>query len=171
MPNGKSRQMKKSPDLSLSNLPAYILKFFASYMASTAHVKCVMFALYPSQKWSCRESNSNIKEDLTQMLKKTLLNLCIPIRGKDNIVSPETKLLKEELRILLPMIARPKYKTSAEKQPNKKHCQLHPLNLGDHICIHDGRTWPRKGKIIECLRQPQSYLVQLENGKKLQCNC
>lgn len=86
-------------------------------------------------QWSGRESNSNSEEDSTQVLKKSsddkyhaLLNLRTT-PGKDNITSPVTKLLKREQRKLLPMIARPMYKSSAEKKPNKNHRQLHSLNL------------------------------------------
>ena len=57
-----------------------------------------------------------------------------------------------------------------KKKSQQKHHQLPPFNHGDHIHIHDSKTCSRKRKIIEYLKQARSYLIQMENGRKLRRN-
>ena len=85
-----------------------------------------------------------------------LLALCM-VTNNENTSSTVTKLIKCELRTLLPRIKEPIY---------NQHKKFLPLIIGDHVRLHDGKTWSRKGKVIKRCEQPRSYLILKENSRK-----
>ena len=108
-----------------------------------------------AQNW---QSNGMVERTI-QTVKRTLLK-CLKMGddkdlallvlhtapGKENTPSPATKLMKRELRTLLPRINEPTYRNKAYKETPRKHKKLLPLNIGDHVRLYEGKTWSRKGE-------------------------
>ena len=97
--------------------------------------------------------------------------------GKDDTPSPAALLMNRELRTTLPTITQPNNKRSVERHSGKQNnCQrkggreLPPLNIGDHVRTHDGKSWSRVGRVLSRCQQPRSYLVLMENGKQIRRN-
>ena len=48
---------------------------------------------------------------------------------------------------------------------------LPKLHINDQVRVHDGRSWAKRGKIVEVLGdKPRSYKVLTENGSKIRRN-
>ena len=57
-------------------------------------------------------------------------------------------------------------KKKKKKKTPRKHKKLSPRKIGDHVRLHDGKTWSRKGKVIKRCEQLRSYFILKENGCK-----
>ena len=58
-------------------------------------------------------------------------------------------------------------RTMKNKHKVKNLSQLHK---NDRVRLHDGRSWSLKGKIVDVLDKPRSYVVLTENGSRLRRN-
>ena len=98
--------------------------------------------------------------------------------GRENSLSPAALLMNRTLRTTLPSITQSLSKCSLENpsiinknsQPTKVGKALSPLNIGDHVRIHDGKTWSRQGTVQNICEQPRSYQVVMENGRIIRRN-
>lgn len=105
-----------------------------------------------------------------------LLTLCTT-PGKDNSPSPAARLMNHQLRTLLPIMrknnhdhqkANPNHRQTVQCDSHQR--ELTPLKIGDQVCVHDGKTWSRKGIVTERCSQPKSYIVLTENGRSIRRN-
>lgn len=59
---------------------------------------------------------------------------------------------------LLVRLMEPIYQETVQKQINSKYCEVFSLKIGDYVCLHNGKTRSRSGKVIKWYDQPMSYL-------------
>ena len=83
--------------------------------------------------------------------------------GKEKTPSPATKLMKHELRTLLPRIKEPTYQDRASKQTTRKHKKT--LLTPEHQRSCSFTRWQNLVKKEES-NQPKSYLTLKGNGRK-----
>ena len=82
-----------------------------------------------------------------------------------------------QLRISLPLI-KPLVKTSkpttlsktATTHYNGNTQNLPALHPGDHVRLRDGKTWSRKGKVVEPDQNPRSYHIRTDADNVLRRN-
>ena len=77
-------------------------------------------------------------------------------------------------RTLLPAItnAIPANQVKAAPLPpqTQQPCNLHKLQTGDSVRLHDGKSWSTRGHVTSKVPQPRSYKVLTETGRTVRRN-
>ena len=130
--------------------------------------------------------SNGLAERTVQTIKRTLkkarkagedLNLALlALRTTPSNIgqpSPSDQMFNRSPRTLLPAISnkapkQPKASKTVSSSPTRHtKPELHP---GDHVRIHDGKSWSRTGIVDKKATQPRSYFIKMSNGRTLRRN-
>ena len=132
-------------------------------------------ALFPQSNGLVERTVQTVKRTLRKAIKSKqdpyLALLALRTTPLRDAPSPACQLMGRKLRTTMPSI---EHQTRLKKKQPKsdRGRTLTDLKPGDPVRVHykNSHKWEVKGKVVEKLPQPRSYLVETERGTKVRRN-
>lgn len=130
-------------------------------------------ALYPQSNGLVERTIQTVKRTLKKAMSSSqdpyLALLALRTTPFTDAPAPATQMMGRRLRTILPHIDH-QYENKQKNPLTSSACELPELNPGDSVRVLSDNKWKMKGRVLEKLIYPRSYLVETEKGTKIRRN-